>query len=89
MRFENLEGKPERECPKRTISSSGGLGLLEWYQSQTSGDVPARTLFPEVGVDTRRFASKDAGPRNLVGFTSIRERNECQRGRWALKWGGL
>jgi len=26
--FKNLEGKPERESPKRTISASGGLGLL-------------------------------------------------------------
>ena len=28
-RFKNLEGKPERESPKRTISASGGSGLLQ------------------------------------------------------------
>ena len=27
-RFKNLEGKAERETPKRIISTSGGLGLL-------------------------------------------------------------
>ena len=29
MRFKNLEGKPERESPKRTISASDGLGPLQ------------------------------------------------------------
>ena len=28
-RFKNLEGKPERENPKRTISASGEFGLLQ------------------------------------------------------------
>ena len=28
-RFKNLEGKSERESPKRTISASGGFGLLQ------------------------------------------------------------
>ncbi|KAG7029720.1 Protein NRT1/ PTR FAMILY 1.2, partial [Cucurbita argyrosperma subsp. argyrosperma] len=32
--------------PKRTISASGGY---KWYQSQTPGDVPARTLAPKGG----------------------------------------
>ena len=29
MRFKNLEGKLERKSLKRTISTSGGLGLLQ------------------------------------------------------------
>ena len=29
MRFKNLEGKFERKSPKRTISASGGLRLLQ------------------------------------------------------------
>ena len=29
MRFKNLEGKLERESPKRTISASDGLGSLQ------------------------------------------------------------
>ena len=27
--FKNLEGKPERESPKRTISADGGLGYYK------------------------------------------------------------
>ena len=34
---------------KRTISASGGFGLLQWYQSQIPGGVPARTLSPKKG----------------------------------------
>ena len=29
MRFRNLEGKPEREIPNRTISASGGSRPLQ------------------------------------------------------------
>ena len=29
MRFKNLEGKPEKESPKRTISASSGLEPLQ------------------------------------------------------------
>ena len=46
MRFKNLVGKPERESPKRTISASGELELLQMV------------LEP----DTERCASKDVGP---------------------------
>ena len=60
-RFKNLDGKSERENPKRTISASGGLDGYKWYQSQTPDDVPARRLTPKE-VDTRRCANKDAGP---------------------------
>ena len=45
-RFKNLEGKPERESPKRTISTSSGFGLLQMV------------LEP----DTGQYVSKDAGP---------------------------
>ena len=44
MRFKNLEGKPERKSPKRTISASGGLGLLQMVSEP----------------DTERCASKEA-----------------------------
>ena len=46
MRFENFEGKPERESIKRTISTRGGFGPLQMV------------LEP----DTRRCASEKAGP---------------------------
>ena len=50
MRFKNLEGKPGRESAKRTIFPKMGLDRYKWYQSQTPGDVPERTLAPK-GVD--------------------------------------
>ena len=50
VRFKNLEGKSERESPKRTISVSGGIEMLQMV------------LEP----DTRRCASEDAGPRRGV-----------------------
>ena len=63
MRFKNLEGKSERESPKRTISASGGLESLqmlseldsrrcasekvELQRGWTQGGVPVKTLGPE------------------------------------------
>ena len=46
---------------------------------------------PQRGMDMRRCASKDARPRRggFGGPTSIGEENECQRGCWVLKGGGL
>ena len=69
-----FEGKPERGQYLLAVD----LSHYKWYQRQTLGEVPARRLFPE-GVDTRRCAIKDAGPRR-GGFgggpISIGERNE-------------
>ena len=91
MRFKDLEGKPGRESPKRTISACSGFGPLQMVvepdtrrcaseeveprRGWTRGDMPARTLAPK----------RD----RLGGPTSIGEGNECQRGRWASKGGGL
>ena len=36
-RFKNLEGKLERESSKRTISASGGLGLLQMVSEPNTG----------------------------------------------------
>ena len=47
MRFKNLEGKPERESPKRTIFVSGGFGPLQMVSE----------------LDTERYASEEAVPR--------------------------
>ena len=45
-----LEGKPERESPKRIIYLLAvDLGSYKWYQSQTPDDVPAFSLLPEGG----------------------------------------
>ena len=63
MHFKNLEGKLGRESPKRTISASGGLGLLQMVSEP----------------DTGWYASEDAGPpkewivRSHIGWR--RERN--------------
>ena len=76
MRFKNLEGKPERENPKRTISTSGRLGPLQMISE------------PHIG----RCANEETEPRGgdkLGGPTSIGERNECHRGYWTPKEGGL
>ena len=37
MRFKNIEGKPERESPKRTISACCGLELLQMVSEQDTG----------------------------------------------------
>ena len=87
MRLKNLEGKSERESPKKTISTSGGLELFQLVQSQTPSDVPVRRMSPEGGLDTRRCTNKDAGLRR--GWIGVEEGNECQLGRWAPKARGL
>ena len=62
MRFKNLEGKPERESPKRTISASGGLGPLQRVSEPDTGRGANEEAVPQRGVDMRRCASKDVGP---------------------------
>ena len=61
----------------RTISTSSGLGPLQMVSEPDTGQCASEEVVPRRGVDTRRCTS--GGP------TSIGERNECQRGRWALK----
>ena len=90
-RFKNLEGRPGREIPKRTISASSGLGPLQMVSKQDIGRCASEEAKPRRGVDTRRCASKDAGLQRgrLRGPTLIGEMNECQRECWAPKRGGL
>ena len=77
-RFKNLEGKPERESPKRTISTSSGFGLLQMvlepdtgqYASKDAGPwrrerMPMRTLGPEWGWNVRSHISW-RGERNIL-----------------------
>ena len=78
MRFKNYEGKSERESPKRTISASSRLGPLQmvseshWVMCQRGGCSPKE-------VDTRRCASKDAGPEGG------RHEVVCQQRRWSRR----
>ena len=44
MRFKNLEEKPEREKPKRTIFASSEIELLQMVSELDTGGVPARML---------------------------------------------
>ena len=55
-RFKNLEGKPRREGPKRTISANGGLGPLQMVTKPDTGRYASKE------ADMRRCASKDVGP---------------------------
>ena len=55
------------------------LGRYKWYQSQTPGDVgdvPAKRLFPEWGVDTKSCASKNVRPRRGVDLVGVPHRLE-------------
>ena len=70
-RFKNLERKPERENPKRTISASGGPRLLQMVSEPDTGrcaseDAVSRREVDLVGVPHRlekgTSANEDAGP---------------------------
>ena len=51
MRFLNLEGKPERESPKTTMSASGGHGLLQMVLEPGSRRYVSEDVGPPRGVD--------------------------------------
>jgi len=51
MRFKNLEGKPERESSKRTISTSGELELLQIVLEQNTGRCVSKEAESQRGVD--------------------------------------
>ena len=80
---------PSRRVTKKTISTSSGLGPLQWYQSLVPGGVLERTLDCEIPNRLERgaSASEDAGPRRGVDCEIPHrwERNECQRERWPQK----
>ena len=67
------------------------LGCYKWYQSQTQGNVPTRRMSFEGGWTRGGVPSRTLDPERgwIGGLTSIEEEYECQRGRWALKGGGL
>ena len=56
-RFKALRGSP-----KRAIYASGGLGLLQMVLELDTGLCASEEAVSRKGVDTRRCASKDAGP---------------------------
>ena len=52
MRFKNIEGKPERESPKRTIFACGGLGLLQMVSEPDTGRCASEDARSSRGVDS-------------------------------------
>ena len=75
--LKNLEGKPERESPKKTISASGGLELLQRVSE----------------LDTEQCVSEEAEPRRgggWIGESNIDWRRERVPARTlGLERGGL
>ena len=89
MRFKNLEGKPERKNPKKTIFASGGLGLLQMVSEPDIGRCASKDVEPRMGVDNGRYVSEDVRPRREVDCeipqrwekgTSANEDAESQKG---------
>ena len=78
-RFKALSRSPKWKVQRGQYLLAVDLGCYKWYQSQTPDDVSAFSVFPQ-GVDMRRCASKDVGPKE-GGFggdpMSIGGRKEC------------
>ena len=73
-----------RESPK----GKARPGLLQMELEPEIGWCANEEVVPQREVDTRRCAIRTLAPKGGRfdgGPTSIGERNECQRGRWALK----
>ena len=77
-----LRESPKEKVQKGQYQLAVDLGCYKWYQSQTPDNVrqcvillavlkvSSFSLFPR-GVDTRRCASKDAGPKGRVDLGTI------------------
>ena len=61
MRFKNLEGKPERESPKRTISASDWFGPSQMVSELDIGRCVSGRLSPEGGW------TRDGVPMRMLG----------------------
>ena len=70
------------KSPKRTISASGGPGSLQMVSELDTGRCASLLAVPRRGVDTRRCASKDAGPK---GWWIWGHRTMCQPSRCSPK----
>ena len=79
MHFKNLERKPERKSPKRTVSAGDKLVLLQIVLEPNTRQCASEDVEPQ-----RRVAC-EIPHRLAMGTTLIGEGNECQRRRWALK----
>ena len=59
-----------RKNSKRTVFTSGGLGLLQMVSELDNGDVSVRRLSLEGGENRRRCVSKDVGPQREMNWGS-------------------
>ena len=62
MRFKNLEGKPERKSPKRTVSANSGLGSLQMVLELDARLCTSEEAEPRREVDTTQCVSNDTEP---------------------------
>ena len=60
----------------RTISASSGSGPLQMVSEPGTGLCVSLLAVPRRGVDTRRCASKDAGPQRGVDLGAVPHRLE-------------
>ena len=60
--LKTVKGKSERKSPKRTISTSSELGLLQMVSELDTRRCANEEAKSRKRVDTRRCASKDTGP---------------------------
>ena len=71
MRFKALRGSR-----KKIIFASGGFGLLQMVSESDTGRCANLLAIFRRGVDTRRCASKDAGPQRGVDLGAVPHRLE-------------
>ena len=84
--------KTLRESPKRTIYASGGPGPLQMVSEPDTGRCASEEAVSRRGVDTRWYASRDAGPErgvDLVGSHIDWRKERVPARTLAPKGGGL
>ena len=70
-RFKNLEGKPERKSPKRTISASGGFESLQMISKPDTERYVNEEAKSQRGWTRGTVPNKkDVGPRRGVDWES-------------------
>ena len=64
--LKTLRGSPKGKTQRGQYRLAVGLGCYKWYQSQTSGGVPARTLGPKGGWIVRSHIGWGGEERNIL-----------------------
>ena len=73
--------KPKRKSPKRTTSTSSGLGLLQMVSKLDTGQCASEDAEPQGGWIRGGVSVRTLKPKGgrLGGSTLIGEGNECQQ----------